>query len=72
MLAGGAEASPAPDASTEAGPRVAQPLESYQPDLPGHERSNVAAAAAQGGSHTIVISTLALVLLVVIVVLLVT
>lgn len=70
--AGSADLVPAPAVSSDAGPRMAQPVEGYQPDLPGHERSNSSAAAAQGGSHTIVLSTLALVLVVIIVVLLAT
>jgi len=69
MPAGGAEATATPAVSPDAGPRIAPPLERYQPSLPQRERSTDALAAS-GGSHTVVLSTLALVLVVIIIVLL--
>jgi hypothetical protein len=69
-FAGAVEATPTPAVSSDAGPRLAAPFESYQPSLPGSDRSESATAAAARGSHTIVLSTLALVLVVVIIVLL--
>lgn len=56
--------------TTDAGPRVAPPLERYQPSLtPGETAERP--VMASGGNHTIVLSTLAIVLITIIVVLLV-
>lgn len=64
------EATSAPNAAAESGPRVTPPLERYQGSLPHRSGAESPTMSSGGGNHTIVLSTLALVLVVIIIVLL--